>query len=98
MTEVFIFSLGIIIGCSVSYIFFKTGINSNLETVKFLTESEPTEDKKSSLNDEYNPENDTSVQDSSLDWDSYPYTNEYNDQESQHQVIGYIDPETDEKN
>ncbi len=98
MTEVFIFSLGIIIGCSVSYIFFKTGINSNFEAMKFVIDQELQEEEKPSNEGDYDPESDTSVTDNSLDWNSYPYTNEYNDQESQHQIIGYIDPETDEKN
>ena len=98
MTEVFIFSLGIIIGCSISYIFFKTGIKSNLEAYDSFNISDVEASKNSSNSTDYDPETDMSVSDTSLDWNSYPYTNEYNDKDSQHQIIGYIDPDTDEKN
>tara|TARA_R100000773_G_C4217750_1_gene116242 strand:- start:1159 stop:1455 length:297 start_codon:yes stop_codon:yes gene_type:complete len=98
MTEIFIFSLGISIGCSVSYIFFKIGIKSNLDAYNHFAIHEPAEDKKASKNDDYDPQMDTDLNETSMDWDSYPYTNEYNDQDSEHQIIGYIDPDTDEPN
>ena len=41
---------------------------------------------------------DTRLNEQNYDWNDYPYTNEYNDQDGQREIIGHIDPETDEKN
>ena len=98
MTELFIFSLGLVIGCSLSYVFFKTGVKSNLETFNYFHSLESPEDKKLLNSNEYDPEMDTRLNEQNYDWNDYPYTNEYNDQDGQREIIGHIDPETDEKN
>lgn len=98
MIDIFIFSIGIVLGCVISYLFFKTGVNTNIETYKFYNDTDTTKDNKQPETVEYDPETDTTIEDANLDWDSYPYTNEYNDKDSQHQIIGYIDPDTDEPN
>ena len=91
MAELYIFSIGIILGCTLSYVFFKSGIKSNMDTVRLTydinTVSEPLEPEE----EKNMPDIDTS-----MDWDNYPYTNEYNDKDGV--IIGYIDPENEEKN
>ena len=91
MSELFIFSFGIILGCILSYVFFKSGIKSNMDAMKLTydinTVAEPLEPEQ----DKNMPDMDTS-----MDWDNYPYTNEYNDKDST--IIGFIDPDTDDKN
>ena len=44
------------------------------------------------------PEQDKNMPDidTSMDWDNYPYTNEYNDKDGT--IIGFIDPDNDDKN
>jgi len=101
MVDVFIFSIGIVLGCTISYFFTKSGINIisslNDDTDMIGTEIEKVT-KKASNNDDYD------ASDTALDWDNYPYTNQYNDDavnsplDDGSQIIGYIDPETDEKN
>ncbi len=94
MTDIFIFTLGIVLGCAISYVFFKTGIKSNIEAFSLGAEVIPKQPINVPENDEIQPENDTS-----MDWDGYPYTNDYNDAEADKPIIlGKIDPDTDEKN
>ena len=96
MNEIIIFSVGIVLGNVISYIFFKVGIKSNIDAINYLGNTSYSEPIIPSKSDDYKPDTDTS-----LDWDGYPYTNEYNDADntaSSLEVIGYIDPETDDKN
>ena len=101
MVDVFIFSIGIVLGCTISYVFTKSGINiiSSLnDDNDMIGEEVEKVTKKVSNNDDYD------ASDTALDWDNYPYTNQYNDDmvnpstEDGSQIIGYIDPDTDEKN
>ena len=101
MVDVFIFSVGLVLGCTISYLFTKSGINIISEHLINEDEVIVKEVNKVSKKGDIEPETDTS-----LDWDSYPYTNHYNDESvntddtliDASQIIGYIDPETDEKN
>ena len=98
MVDLIIFSVGIVIGCIISFVFTRYGIsiispyNSN-DTVYTA------EDNKVSNSTDYEPTDDTA-----LDWSSYPFTNHYNDNDSNTtptdgmEIIGYIDPENDEPN
>jgi hypothetical protein len=92
MNEVFIFTIGITLGCVISYIFFKTGVNINMDAYNNFTYTTTTEPDITDDDDSI----DTS--DTSLDWDNYPYTNEYNDADNSTEIIGFIDTDTDEPN
>lgn len=99
MTEVLILSIGIILGCTISYAFIKVGIKSNYDAFNYLHSIDPSDDGIPSGNDEYDPEKDTSASEPQLDWDGYPYTEEYvSEDNSEPQIIGYIDPDKDEPN
>mgnify|MGYP003661460125 CR=1 FL=1 len=92
MVELFIFSIGIVLGCAISFLFYRSGHNSSIESFKVSGNVNPEQSIKDSKTDQNSPELDTS-----MDWDGYPYTNDYNDAE-QPIVIGQIDPDVDEKN
>ncbi|QDP57980.1 MAG: hypothetical protein Tp1124DCM412261_21 [Prokaryotic dsDNA virus sp.] len=94
MNEVFIFTIGITLGCVISYIFFKTGVNINMDAYNNFTYSTTTESDAVDDTDDIN----TTVDDTALDWDNYPYTNEYNDADNTSEIIGFIDTENDEPN
>ena len=101
MTELFIFSIGIVLGCTLSYIFLKTGIKSNYDAFNFMHGIDIPDGLKVADNDEYEPEKDTTATEPQLDWDGYPYTEEYeavNKDDNQGEIIGFIDPENDEPN
>ena len=101
MVDVFIFSIGIVLGCTISYLFTKSGINIASEHLNDEDSIVMNEVTKVSKKGDIEPDIDTS-----LDWNAYPYTNHYNDDAvnspndniDASKIIGYIDPETDEKN
>ena len=98
MVDLIIFSVGIVLGCVISYVFIKSGIKFNSDAINNTLDVHTETDKKVSNNGDLDADNDTS-----MNWDSYPFTNHYNDvnsdiSEDNVHIIGYIDPETDEKN
>lgn len=104
MVDLIIFTVGIVLGCIISYVFTKSGITITSSVLNDNIEVYTEDDVKVSNNGDLDADNDTS-----MNWDSYPFTNHYNDvdnnvnndastSDSNVQIIGYIDPENDEPN